>query len=307
MGHPRHHGIAHRAANHFRQGDRHHANSGRPAKVTALVLWPVHSAPVPRRGETVQSMSILNFLRLGAAQACLAPLLRRNWLTVIVLVFDIYRLSKLARASFLTDSDFLEAFDIRLMDPHDCHAQRPRAVLAMVARLACEAGLPQSPAVGIMSGTAKVGNAIAIMAYGEHGLIAFTEGLFEILDLGEIEAIAGHEIGHLLHRDSMKRVRRRFVMDMTRMALIVGFRRWSIVIWLAFDILASKWLDRLELEDEAGADWTGAELTSRNTMLRALWKLIDSIPNAKKICPGARHRLHRLRPIRFMAGKAALA
>jgi Zn-dependent protease with chaperone function len=231
--------------------------------------------------------------------ASLGTILWRRRFTVSILLFDIYRLSMQVKCGLLTDEDFLNAFGIRLMDLNDCHGERPKAVMTMVERLSRKAGLPGIPALGVLSDTGTVGNAIAIMAYGEHGLIAFTEGLFEILSMEEIEAVAGHEIGHLLHHHSEWRMRRGFVVGILRMAMLVGLKRWNVLVWLAFEVLSSKWLAWVHEEDEVVADRTGAELSKRGSMARALWKLMGSMPDAKRIWPDIRHRLFRLRPIHF--------
>lgn len=68
----------------------------------------------------------------------------------------------------------------------------------MVERLASEAGLPM-PRVGISQ--VRVPNAFAFGRSRKDGRVCVTAGLLNRLNHDEMEAVLGHEISHLRHRD----------------------------------------------------------------------------------------------------------
>ena len=68
----------------------------------------------------------------------------------------------------------------------------------MVERLAKEAGIPM-PKVGISSLT--IPNAFAFGRSKKDGRVCVTKGLLDILNEEELEAVIGHEISHIKHRD----------------------------------------------------------------------------------------------------------
>ncbi len=69
---------------------------------------------------------------------------------------------------------------------------------AMVERLAKKSGIPK-PRVGISS--LQLPNAFAFGRWASDGRICFTQGILDLLSKKELEAVAGHELSHLKHRD----------------------------------------------------------------------------------------------------------
>ena len=68
----------------------------------------------------------------------------------------------------------------------------------MVEKLAAKAGVPM-PRVGVAS--TEVPNAFAFGRSIRDGRVCVTKGLLKILNDEELEAVLGHEISHLKHRD----------------------------------------------------------------------------------------------------------
>lgn len=69
---------------------------------------------------------------------------------------------------------------------------------AMVAELATNAGIPK-PRVYVMHEAQP--NAFATGRNPEHGVVAVTEGLLQILDRRELRGVLAHELAHIQHRD----------------------------------------------------------------------------------------------------------
>ncbi len=69
---------------------------------------------------------------------------------------------------------------------------------AMVEKLAKKAGIPK-PKIGISK--LQIPNAFAFGRWASDGRICFTKGILDLLSKKELEAVAGHELSHLKHRD----------------------------------------------------------------------------------------------------------
>ena len=69
---------------------------------------------------------------------------------------------------------------------------------AMVERLAKKSGIPK-PKIGISK--LQIPNAFAFGRWKSDGRICFTQGILNLLNKKELEAVAGHELSHLKHRD----------------------------------------------------------------------------------------------------------
>ncbi|MBI2041296.1 MAG: M48 family metalloprotease [DPANN group archaeon] len=69
---------------------------------------------------------------------------------------------------------------------------------AMVERLAKKSGIPK-PRIGISK--LQIPNAFAFGRWKSDGRICFTQGILDLLSKKELEAVAGHELSHLKHRD----------------------------------------------------------------------------------------------------------
>jgi heat shock protein HtpX len=96
---------------------------------------------------------------------------------------------------------------------------------AIVANLAQRAGLP-TPRIAIIPEDTP--NAFATGRNPEHAVVAVTEGIMRILSRPELEAVIGHELGHVKHRDiligSLAAVLAQAIMFLSRMAMWVSPR-----------------------------------------------------------------------------------
>ena len=96
---------------------------------------------------------------------------------------------------------------------------------AIVANLAQRAGLPM-PRIAIIPD--ETPNAFATGRDPEHAVVAVTEGIMRILSRPELEAVLGHELGHVKHRDiligSLAAVLAQAIMFLSHMAMWVSPR-----------------------------------------------------------------------------------
>jgi heat shock protein HtpX len=96
---------------------------------------------------------------------------------------------------------------------------------AIVANLAQRAGLPM-PRIAIIPEDTP--NAFATGRDPEHAVVAVTEGILRILSRPELEAVLGHELGHVKHRDiligSLAAVLAQAIMFLSRFAGFFGAR-----------------------------------------------------------------------------------
>jgi len=76
-------------------------------------------------------------------------------------------------------------------------SEAPR-VFGMVQRLATQAGLPM-PRVYVIPGNSP--NAFATGRNPANGVIAFTQGILDLLSEDELEGVAAHELSHIKNRD----------------------------------------------------------------------------------------------------------
>lgn len=121
---------------------------------------------------------------------------------------------------FFSDKIVLASYGARVVD----QAEAPE-LHAIVANLAQRAGLPM-PRIAIISEDTP--NAFATGRNPEHAVVAVTEGIMRILSRPELEAVIGHELGHVKHRDiligSMAAVLAQAIMFLSRMAMWVSPR-----------------------------------------------------------------------------------
>jgi len=157
--------------------------------------------------------------------------------------------------------DALGQLGIRLLPDDDEVTQR---VHAMAGRL----GLKARPWVGIMPYT----NAYAIGSDPNNALVVIGGPLLDTLSKAEIDAIIGHELGHVANND----MRRMGLARSFQNALVwyLGFSntlqrfgRWSLT-WLS-----ELYMLRLSRNREYWADAIGAALTSKEAMISALERL----------------------------------
>jgi heat shock protein HtpX len=70
---------------------------------------------------------------------------------------------------------------------------------AMVAQLATQAGLPNKPKVGVSQ--LNIPNAFAFGRTKRGARVCVTKGILDLLTDDELQAVLGHEISHVRHRD----------------------------------------------------------------------------------------------------------
>ncbi|MCJ9668545.1 MULTISPECIES: M48 family metalloprotease [unclassified Neorhizobium] len=134
--------------------------------------------------------------------------------------------------------------------------------------LAAKLGLKTLPWVGVMPHN----NAYAIGASVHNALVVIGKPLLDTLTEAEVDAIIGHELGHVVNN------------DMRRMGLARSFQN-SLVWYLRFSDTLQRWgrwiltwlselfVLRLSRNREYWADAIGAALTSKEHMIAALEKL----------------------------------
>lgn len=150
---------------------------------------------------------------------------------------------------------------ITLLPEDDPLSQR---VYALAARL----GLKTRPWVGIMPHT----NAYAIGANADNAMVVVGQPLIDTLSEAEVDAIIGHELGHVANN------------DMRRMGFARSFQN-ALVWYLGFSDTLQRWgrwiltwmselyVLGLSRKREYWADAVGAALTSKEHMIAALEKL----------------------------------
>ena len=116
---------------------------------------------------------------------------------------------------FFSDKIVLASYGAKVVT----QAEAPE-LYAIVANLAQRAGLP-TPRIAVISDDTP--NAFATGRDPEHAVVAVTEGIMRILSRPELEAVIGHELGHVKHRDiligSLAAVLAQAIMFLSRMAM----------------------------------------------------------------------------------------
>lgn len=153
---------------------------------------------------------------------------------------------------------------VTLLEEDEPLAQR---VYALAARL----GLQTRPWVGTMPHN----NAYAIGSSADSAMVVVGQPLLDNLSEAEVDAIIGHELGHITNN------------DMRRMGLARSFQN-SLVWYLGFSDKLQRWgrwiltwaselyVLSLSRKREYWADAFGAALTSKEHMIAALEKLHNS-------------------------------
>lgn len=185
------------------------------------------------------------------------------------------------------------SYGIKPIDPRQASGLELE-VYDMVAQLAKQAGLPNTPEVGIYSDADP--NAFATGPTKSRSLVAFSTGLLENMDSEQVRAVAAHEISHIANGDMVTMtlltgVVNSLVMFLSRIIAWgidqalrgddeegegLGFFAHMMVVWvldMVFMFLASiplAWFSRYR---EYKADAGGARLTSNNAMASALERL----------------------------------
>ncbi|HEX7552528.1 MAG TPA: zinc metalloprotease HtpX [Geothrix sp.] len=121
---------------------------------------------------------------------------------------------------FFSDKIVLASYGARTVT----EAEAPE-LYAIVANLAQRAGLP-TPRIAIIPEDTP--NAFATGRNPEHAVVAVTEGIMRVLSRPELEAVLGHELGHVKHRDilisSLSAVLAQAIMFLSRFAGFFGAR-----------------------------------------------------------------------------------
>lgn len=181
---------------------------------------------------------------------------------------------------FFSDKIVLASYGARVVD----QAEAPE-IYAIVANLAQRAGLPM-PRIAIIPEDTP--NAFATGRNPEHAVVAVTEGIMRALSRPELEAVIGHELGHVKHRDiligSMAAVLAQAIMFLSRMAMWVSPRdeegRSNPLAGIAIMILGPLAAFMLQMavsrSREYLADDYSAHLTGRPDMLASALERLQS-------------------------------
>ena len=181
---------------------------------------------------------------------------------------------------FFSDKIVLASYGAKVVT----QAEAPE-LYAIVANLTQRAGLPM-PRIAIIPDDTP--NAFATGRNPEHAVVAVTEGIMRILSRPELEAVIGHELGHVKHRDiligSMAAVLAQAIMFLSRMALWVSPRdeegRSNPLAGIAIMILGPLAAIMLQMavsrSREYLADDYSAHLTGRPDMLASALERLQS-------------------------------
>lgn len=164
-----------------------------------------------------------------------------------------------------------------------------RWLVDTVARQAEAAGIGR-PEVAVFDSAQP--NAFATGASRNNALVAVSTGLLRNMDKGEVEAVLGHEIGHVANGDMItltliQGVVNTFVMFLARIVgffvdrvllknehgLGIGYWVATMAAELVFGIAASTIVMWFSRRREFKADAAGARLSSREQMIGALERL----------------------------------
>jgi len=191
------------------------------------------------------------------------------------------------------------AMGVQVIDPDDPDPDR-RGVVTLVHRLARDAGLSVMPEVGVYESPEV--NAFATGPTRSQALVAVSTGLLRRMERNEVEAVIGHELGHVVNGDMVtmtliQGVVNAFVMFLSRVIAFAiasasanrdrrdgdgeGFSYltyWLVQIALEIALMIPGtmlvcWFSRWR---EFGADRMGARLAGRQNMIQALERLQET-------------------------------
>ena len=212
----------------------------------------------------------------------------------LFLAFLVYGMTGAIISLLLSKKIAKWAMKIKMITPYDCSSEGT-LLKNLVQRLSNKAGLKTVPEIGIFQSPAP--NAFATGPTASNSLIAVSTGLLCKMNAEELEAVLGHEIAHIKNG------------DMVTMTLLQGVVN-TFVIFLSYIIsqliamnsrrgrgeggnLGVYFISRLILDivfmaigsiiicafsryREYKADLGGAELSSKEQMIRALRRLGES-------------------------------
>ena len=177
---------------------------------------------------------------------------------------------------------------VELIDSTGTHAK----LYHMVERLARDAGLPDTPEVGIFPSPEM--NAFATGPTKRRSLVAVSTGLLNHMNENELEAILGHEISHIENGDMVtmtliQGIVNAFVMFLARVAAFAisslgrgqrnnrssygSYYMTTFLFEILFMILGSMLIASFSRHREFRADRGGALLSRKEHMIAALEKL----------------------------------
>jgi heat shock protein HtpX len=181
---------------------------------------------------------------------------------------------------FFSDKFVLASYGARTVTA----AEAPE-LYAIVANLAQRAGLP-TPRIAIIPEDTP--NAFATGRNPEHAVVAVTEGIMRVLSRPELEAVLGHELGHVKHRDilisSLSAVLAQAIMFLSRFAGFFGARDEegrsnpvaSIAIMILGPLAALLLQMALSRSREYLADDYSAHLTGRPDLLASALERLEN-------------------------------
>jgi heat shock protein HtpX len=173
---------------------------------------------------------------------------------------------------------------VQVIDPQRMN-QDERFLYETVSRLAHRAQLPKTPEVGIYPSEEL--NAFATGPTKNRALVAVSSGLLKSMNEKEIEGVLAHEVAHIANGDMVtmtliQGVVNSFVMFIARvvayfasqfvkedMRPIVNFLT-VIVLEILLSILGSMVVAWFSRQREYRADYGGASLSSKTSMIQAL-------------------------------------
>jgi heat shock protein HtpX len=98
---------------------------------------------------------------------------------------------------FFSDKIALASYSAQPVTPEQ-NPEAYRRVEPIAANLTRRMGLPM-PKLWLINENSP--NAFATGRNPEHASVAFTTGILQVMDDGELEGVVAHELGHVLHRD----------------------------------------------------------------------------------------------------------
>lgn len=169
-------------------------------------------------------------------------------------------------------------------------ADQPR-LHSIVSRVAASTGLPKPDVYVIDSETP---NAFATGRNPEHGKVAFTTGIMQLLDEDELEGVAAHEMAHIDNRDMLVMTVAStiaaaigFAVRMAMWGSIFGGRnaqqRLPLLILLAVTAPVAAMLVQAAIsrQREFKADAAGAEITGKPRALASALRKLEEGVNRK--------------------------
>ncbi len=189
------------------------------------------------------------------------------------------------------------AMGVQLIDPTNPGGPLENRLVMKITDLCRKGGLDTLPEIGIYNSPEV--NAFATGPSRRRSLLAISSGLLNVMDSRAVDGVIGHEISHIVNGDMvtmtlLQGLVNTFVIFFSRILLIAlessmqrddeGRRRPSGLGYFAqymlisvlesvLFLLASPIIYWYSRRREYRADWSSADLTSRDTMIHALEQL----------------------------------